>query len=87
MAEYVNLITLSSLAVTLFLGGWHFPVLEGLGPLWFVLKLLALLLVFIWIRTTVPRLRYDQLMKFGWKILLPAATLNAVITALCVVAF
>jgi NADH-quinone oxidoreductase subunit H len=52
-----------------------------------VLKLLALLLVFIWVRTTLPRLRYDQLMKFGWKILLPAATLNAVITALIVVAF
>jgi NADH-quinone oxidoreductase subunit H len=52
-----------------------------------VLKLLALLFVFIWIRTTLPRLRYDQLMKFGWKILLPAATINAVLTALFVVAF
>jgi NADH-quinone oxidoreductase subunit H len=86
MAEYVNLITLSSLAVTLFLGGWHFPVLEGLGPLWFVLKLFVLLFVFIWMRTTLPRLRYDQLMRFGWKVLLPVATINAVVTAILVVA-
>ena len=84
-SEYVNLITLSGLMVTLFFSGWHGP--WGLGPLWFFLKLLAILFVFIWIRTTVPRLRYDQLMKFGWKILLPAATINAVVTALCVVAF
>ena len=84
-SEYVNLITLSGLMVTLFFSGWHGP--WSLGPLWFFLKLLALLFVFIWIRTTVPRLRYDQLMKFGWKILLPAATINAVVTALCVVAF
>jgi NADH-quinone oxidoreductase subunit H len=86
MSEYVNLITLSGLAVTLFLGGWHFPVLEGLGPLWFVLKLFFLLFIFIWMRTTLPRLRYDQLMRFGWKILLPVATINAVITAILVVA-
>ncbi len=84
-SEYINLITLSGLMVTLFFAGWHGP--WGLGPLWFVLKLVALLLVFIWVRTTLPRLRYDQLMKFGWKILLPAATINAVVTALCVVAF
>jgi NADH-quinone oxidoreductase subunit H len=84
-SQYVNLITLSGLMVTLFFSGWHGP--WGLGPLWFFLKLLALLFVFIWIRTTLPRLRYDQLMKFGWKILLPAATINAVVTALCVVAF
>jgi NADH-quinone oxidoreductase subunit H len=86
MSEYINLITLSGLAVTLFLGGWHFPFLEGLGPLWFVLKLAVLLFVFIWMRTTLPRLRYDQLMRFGWKILLPVATLNAVVTAILVVA-
>jgi NADH-quinone oxidoreductase subunit H len=84
-SEYINLITLSGLMVTLFFAGWHGP--WSLGPLWFVLKVLALLLVFIWVRTTLPRLRYDQLMKFGWKILLPAATLNAVVTALFVVAF
>src|SRR5947207_8816129 len=88
MAEYVNMITLSGLAITLFLGGWHFPFLHGLdflGPLWFVLKLLALLFLFIWLRTTLPRLRYDQLMAFGWKVLLPAATINALVTALVVV--
>jgi NADH-quinone oxidoreductase subunit H len=84
-SEYINLITLSGLMVTLFFAGWHGP--WNLGPLWFVLKVLALLFVFIWIRTTLPRLRYDQLMKFGWKILLPAATINAVLTALFVVAF
>jgi NADH-quinone oxidoreductase subunit H len=88
MAEYVNMITLSALAITLFLGGWHFPFLHGLdflGPLWFVLKLGIFLFVFIWLRTTLPRLRYDQLMSFGWKILLPVATINALVTALIVV--
>ena len=88
MAEYVNMITLSGLAITLFLGGWHFPFAHGvdfLGPLWFVIKLLALLFVFIWLRATLPRLRYDQLMSFGWKILLPVATVNALVTALVVV--
>jgi NADH-quinone oxidoreductase subunit H len=84
-AEYINLITLSGLAVTLFFGGWHFPVLDNLGPLWFVLKVFLFVSVFIWIRASVPRLRYDQLMRFGWKVLLPVATVNAVITALLVV--
>jgi len=84
-AEYINLITLSGLAVTLFFGGWHFPVLGVLGPLWFVLKVFLFVAVFIWIRASVPRLRYDQLMRFGWKVLLPVATVNAVITALLVV--
>jgi NADH-quinone oxidoreductase subunit H len=88
MAEYINLITLSALAVTLFLGGWHGPDWFGpvSGPVWFLVKLFVLLFVFIWIRTTVPRLRYDQLMRFGWKVLLPVATLNAIVTALLVVA-
>jgi NADH-quinone oxidoreductase subunit H len=85
-AEYINMITLSALAVTLFFGGWHFPVLDYLGPLWFVLKLILLLSVFIWLKATLPRLRYDQLMRFGWKVLLPVATLNAVVTAFVVVA-
>ncbi|MGZ4462222.1 MAG: NADH-quinone oxidoreductase subunit NuoH [Gaiellaceae bacterium] len=87
MAEYIHMITISALIVTLFLAGWHFPVLDYLGPLWFSLKLALLLFVFIWLRTTLPRLRYDQLMRFGWKILLPLATVNAVVTALLVVAF
>jgi NADH-quinone oxidoreductase subunit H len=85
MSEYINLITLSGLMVTLFFAGWHGP--WGLGPLWFVLKLLVVLFVFIWMRTTLPRLRYDQLMRFGWKVLLPVATINAVVTAALVVAF
>jgi NADH-quinone oxidoreductase subunit H len=88
MAEYINLITLSALAVTLFFGGWHGPDwFWGLsGPIWFLVKLFVLLFIFIWIRTTLPRLRYDQLMRFGWKVLLPAATINAVVTAILVVA-
>ena len=83
MAEYVNMITLSALGVTLFFGGWEGPW-APLGPLWFVIKLAIAIAIFIWIRATVPRLRYDQLMRFGWKILLPVATLNAVVTALVV---
>ena len=90
MSEYINLITLSALCVTIFLGGWHGPGWDGAtwaGPLWFLLKLVILLFVFIWMRTTLPRLRYDQLMRFGWKVLLPVATINAVVTAILVVAF
>jgi NADH-quinone oxidoreductase subunit H len=83
-AEYINMITLSGLAVTLFFGGWGGPFLPG--PLWFVLKLGAFIFVFMWLRATLPRLRYDQLMRFGWKVLLPVATLNAVVTAVLVVA-
>ena len=89
MSEYINLITLSALCVTLFLGGWHGPGWDGAtwaGPLWFIGKLALLLFVFIWMRTTLPRLRYDQLMSFGWKILLPVATINALATAVVVVA-
>ena len=89
MSEYINLITLSALCVTLFLGGWHGPGFDGAswtGPLWFIGKLVILLFLFIWMRTTLPRLRYDQLMSFGWKVLLPVATINAVITAILVVA-
>jgi NADH-quinone oxidoreductase subunit H len=83
MAEYINMITLSGLAVTLFFGGWGGPVLPG--PLWFLIKLAAFIFVFMWLRATLPRLRYDQLMLFGWKILLPVATLNALVTAVLVV--
>ncbi len=83
-AEYINLITLSGLAVTLFFGGWGGPELPG--PIWFVLKLLGVIFFFMWMKATLPRLRYDQLMKLGWKVLLPVATLNAVVTAILVVA-
>jgi NADH-quinone oxidoreductase subunit H len=84
-AEYINMITLSALMVTLFFGGWHGPW-APLGPLWFLLKLFLLVSVFIWLKATLPRLRYDQLMRFGWKVLLPVATINAVVTAALVVA-
>jgi NADH-quinone oxidoreductase subunit H len=90
MSEYINLITLSGLCVTLFLGGWHGPGWDGpswLAPLWFLAKLVLLLYLFIWMRTTLPRLRYDQLMRFGWKVLLPVATVNAIVTGILVVAF
>jgi len=87
-AEYINLIVLSALAVTLFFDGWHFPwvhSLDALGPIWFLAKLAILVTCFIWLRASQPRLRYDQLMRFGWKVLLPVATLNALVTALLVV--
>ena len=80
MAEYINMIVLSGLCVTLFFGGWHVPVgrvARPFGPIWFVLKLVLPRRLFIWLRATLPRLRYDQLMRFGWKVLLPVATVNA----------
>ena len=82
-AEYINMITLSGLAITLFFGGWSGPFLPG--PVWFLLKLAVFMFVFVWLRASLPRLRYDQLMKLGWKVLLPAATLNALVTAFLVV--
>ena len=87
-AEYINMIVLSALCVTLFFGGWQFPWIHSLdrfGPIWFLLKLGLLVTLFIWLRASQPRLRYDQLMRFGWKVLLPLATLNALVTALIVV--
>jgi len=87
-AEYINMIVLSALCVTLFFGGWQFPWIHSLdrfGPIWFLLKLGALVTAFIWLRASQPRLRYDQLMRLGWKVLLPLATLNALVTALIVV--
>ncbi len=74
MAEYINMITASAVGANLFLGGWHFG-LPGVpsSPLWFIGKMLAFLFFFIWLRGTVPRFRYDQLMPFGWKVLVPVA--------------
>jgi NADH-quinone oxidoreductase subunit H len=90
LAEYANMITSSALIVTLFLGGWQLPFLEdfGLSPLWtsiiqvatFVAKVVLMLLFFIWIRWTIPRFRYDQLMNLGWKVMLPLSLLNLVLT-------
>ena len=82
LAEYVNMATVSAVAVSLFLGGWHGPFLpEWLGWIWFLLKVFVLLFFYIWMRWTLPRYRYDQLMEFGWKYLLPIATLNLLATA------
>jgi len=82
LGEFANVITICSIAVTLFLGGWNGPWLpDSLKFLWFFVKLGALVFFFIWVRWTFPRLRYDQLMQLGWKVLLPLALLNVVVTA------
>lgn len=82
MAEYLNMIVVSAVAATLFLGGFSGPWLPG--PLWLAIKVFGLILVFFWLRATMPRLRYDRLMKLGWKLLLPLATLNLLVTAIVV---
>ena len=90
LAEYVNMMTVASLATLLFLGGWHGPAFGGpvgqavLPVFWFVLKVFFFIFLYIWIRGTLPRFRYDQLMAFGWKVLLPVAIANIVITSLAV---
>ena len=91
LAEYSNMITSSALIVTLFLGGWQFPYLEtfGLPSVWasiiqiltFVAKVGAMLFFYIWIRWTIPRFRYDQLMNLGWKVMLPLALVNLIYVA------
>jgi NADH-quinone oxidoreductase subunit H len=86
MAEYINMIVISAIAVTMFLGGWHGPGPGWLDPIWVLTKMFVFLFLFVWVRATLPRLRYDQLMSFGWKVLLPLATLNALVTAVLVVA-
>ena len=88
LAEYINMVTVSAVATNLFLWGWHGPLLpESLGWIWFVIKVAALLFFYIWMRWTLPRYRYDQLMQFGWKILLPVAVLNLRATAAGVLDF
>ncbi len=82
IAEYIHLVIVAALTTTLFLGGWLGPWLPG--PVWFFIKMLLMIFVFIWIRGTYPRMRYDHIMKFGWKFLFPAALLNVVVTALVV---
>ena len=86
MAEYIEMVVISGIAAACFLGGWHGPGPEALGPLWMFIKLMAGIFLFIWVRASVPRLRYDQLMSFGWKVLLPVATLNVLATAVVLVA-
>ncbi len=86
LAEYVNMVTVAAVATNLFLGGWHGPFLpEWLGFVWFLLKVSAILFFYLWVRWTLPRYRYDQLMRFGWKVLLPLAVLNMLVTAAVVV--
>ena len=79
LAEYAHILVVSSLAVTLFFGGWHGPWLPPI--IWFLMKVFLFIFFFIWIRATFPRFRYDQLMKFGWKVLFPLSLLNILITA------
>ncbi len=84
IAEYANMVTASAMATVLFLGGWQGPFvaqLPLLGPVYFAAKMLFFLFLYIWLRGSLPRLRYDQLMDFGWKFLLPLALINIVITA------
>jgi NADH-quinone oxidoreductase subunit H len=85
LGEYLTLIVLGGLVAAFFLGGWRGPFLPPL--VWFIIKVLAMVFVMIWIRGTLPRLRYDQLMSLGWKVLIPAALLNIVITGGLVLAF
>jgi NADH-quinone oxidoreductase subunit H len=94
MAEYINMITVSSVAATLFLGGWNFIPLgwfpafnswiSGAPFVWYILKLALFLFCFIWLRATLPRIRYDQLMRLGWLVMLPLAVLNLIFTAIVV---
>jgi NADH-quinone oxidoreductase subunit H len=90
MAEYANMVTVACIATLLFFGGWHGPtfgppVVQMLLPiLWFVLKVFAFIFVYIWVRGTLPRFRYDQLMAFGWKVLLPLAIANILFTGLVI---
>ena len=86
--EYINIIIVSGIATTMFLGGWDIPFWdepEWTHPFVVLFKILALVFFFMWVRATLPRLRYDQLMSLGWKVLLPLATLNALVTAVLVV--
>jgi NADH-quinone oxidoreductase subunit H len=89
-AEYANMIVVSGIMVTFFFGGWLLPFgIHAPGwvdPIVVLVKIFLFLTFFIWVRATLPRLRYDQLMSFGWKILLPLATLNLLVTAIVVVA-
>jgi NADH-quinone oxidoreductase subunit H len=90
MAEYANMITVACVATLLFFGGWHGPlfgppILQEILPVfWFVAKIFAFLFLYIWVRGTLPRFRYDQLMAFGWKFLLPLSLVNLIATAIAV---
>jgi NADH-quinone oxidoreductase subunit H len=92
LGEYANMILLSALATVLFLGGWLAPFgIEPFtwipGPIWFILKVFAILFIFLWARATFPRYRYDQLMRLGWKVFLPASLAFVVITSGALIVF
>ncbi|MGH7758697.1 MAG: complex I subunit 1/NuoH family protein, partial [Candidatus Dormibacteria bacterium] len=87
MAEYINMITVCSIATVMFLGGWLAPLWflpNWLGPIWFVGKVALLIFIMMWVRWTFPRLRYDKLMQFGWKVLLPLGLVNLLVTSVFV---
>lgn len=94
MAEYISIITISGVAVTLFLGGWRLPFVDVaqlpgapiIAVLVFFIKVVAFMFLFVWLRATLPRIRYDKLMRLGWKVMLPLALANVVVTAVAVVA-
>jgi len=83
LAEYAHILVVSSLAVSLFFGGWQGPFLPPV--IWFLIKVFIFIFFFIWIRATFPRFRYDQLMKFGWKVLFPLALVNILLTAVGII--
>jgi NADH-quinone oxidoreductase subunit H len=88
MAEYIKMIAVSAIAATLFFGGYRGPFIDAipwLGPIYLFLKVILLLFGMIWVRATIPRIRYDRLMAFGWKLLLPAALVNVFVTAVVIV--
>ena len=89
LAEYLHVITTSAVAVTLFLGGWRGPIIPFARPIWpviwFMGKLGVMVFLFIWVRATLPRFRYDKLMRFGWKVLIPVSVVWVMVTALMVV--
>ena len=87
LAEYINMVTVSAVATDLFLGGWQGPFGDTIGWVWFLLKVAALLFFYVWMRWTLPRYRYDQLMAFGWKVLLPVAVVNLLVSAAGVLYF
>jgi NADH-quinone oxidoreductase subunit H len=85
IAEYVNVLTVSAIAATLFFGGWTGPFNLLNGPWWLLIKMTVFAFIFVWLRATLPRLRYDQLMRLSWGLLLPLGLLNVLVTAVLVV--
>jgi NADH-quinone oxidoreductase subunit H len=85
MAEYANMIVIAAMASTLFLGGWYGPLPPSFGVVNLLGKIVSIMFFFIWLRATLPRVRYDQLMRLGWKILIPLALANLVVTGIVVV--